>query len=383
MNILHLISSGGFYGAERVVSALTRGLRNSGHSAAVGLFDNRHLPVTEVAGQFESAGVEVVRIPCSGRADRQTVSRVRELIGERKLDILHTHGYKADIYGYLAARRSRTPAIATCHLWTRQTRAVRFYEMLDAWVLRRFDAVVAVSEPIAHETKRAGVCENLITTIDNGIDLSPFANAQPNLRHSLHNDNDVLIGTAGRLVEQKGLTYFLQAAQIVSREFSNARFVIVGEGPERARLEQMMRDLGLASVLWFAGSRADMASVYASFDVFALASIDEGMPMVILEALASKRAVVATNVGAVSKLVESGKTGILVPPRDVKSLATAIGDMIKDPHLREEMGRNGHARVQNEYSSEVMTERYLEIYRGVLQKRIVPDSRTTAVVTSR
>src|SRR5262245_35269928 len=102
MNILHLISSGGFYGAERVVSALTRDLRNSGHWAAVGLFENRRLPGTKVVDQFESAGVEVIRIPCSGRADLQTVDRVRELIGEKKLDILHTHGYKADIYGHLA-----------------------------------------------------------------------------------------------------------------------------------------------------------------------------------------------------------------------------------------------------------------------------------------
>src|SRR5262249_9216065 len=134
MNILHLISSGGFYGAERVVSALTRDLRNSGHWAAVGLFENRRLPGTKVVDQFESGGVELMGFPGGGRAVLQTVAGVRKLTGKKKLDILHTHGYKADIYGHLAPRRSRTPTIATCHLWTRQTRAVRFYEMLDAWV---------------------------------------------------------------------------------------------------------------------------------------------------------------------------------------------------------------------------------------------------------
>jgi glycosyltransferase involved in cell wall biosynthesis len=382
MNVLHLISSGGFYGAENVVSALTRDLRSMDNWAAVGLFENRHQPETKVAAQFLASGAELIRIPCRGRVDRDAVRFIRGLISSKKLDVLHTHGYKADIYGYLAARRSPIPIIATCHNWTHPTFAVRTYEFLDAFFLRRFDRVVAVSESIAREARQAGIHPDAITTIDNGIDLSPFSNAQPSLKCSQDNNGELLIGTAGRLVELKGLTYFLQAAQMILREFPNVRFVIVGEGPERARLEQLARDSGIADRLLFTGSRPDMADVYVSLDIFVLASIDEGMPMVILEALASGRAVVATNVGAVSKLVESGKTGVLVPPRDATRLAAAIRDMIKSPVLREQMGRNGQSRVREEFSSEVMTRKYLEVYREVLQTRQGFDAQSGVETTS-
>jgi glycosyltransferase involved in cell wall biosynthesis len=366
MKVLHLISSGGMYGAENVVGALARDLQELGCWVRVGVFDNEHCPDNNVADELGRRGASVVRIPCRGRVDRGAIRQIREIVRAEQVQLVHSHGYKSDIYSYLACRRLGVPIMATCHLWTRQTPIIRVYEFLDACLLRRFDAVVAVSGRIAEEARRAGIPAARITTINNGIDLAPFDAAVPLLAEELRKGNRPLIGTVGRLVSQKGMDYFLRAARSVLQEIPEALFVVVGDGPDRAKLEQLAKDLGIEGQVVFTGSRADMPQVYASLDVFVLASLDEGMPMAVLEALASNRAVVATQVGAVPQLIVSGQTGMLVPAADVQGLADAILVLLRNPELRARLGGAGCALVHKEFSSRVMSQAYLRRYEQLL-----------------
>jgi glycosyltransferase involved in cell wall biosynthesis len=374
MKILQLISSEGFYGAENVVAALTRDLEQAGNSVLVGVFENIHASPNNVAAQFESRGLQVVRIPCRSRFDRAAIKRIREIIRSHGIGLVHSHGYKSDIYAYFAARRLGLPLLATSHLWTRQTAAVRFYEFLDAQVLRRFDAVVAVSDRIAAELRQAGVPAGKITIIDNGIDLRPFQSAVPTLASELNKGDQLLIGTVGRLVEQKGLTFFLTAAQQLLKEFPNLLFAIFGDGPDRGKLEQMAKDLQIAEKVWFAGARRDMPNVYASLDVFALASVGEGLPMALLEAMASGVPVVATEVGAVPKVIVSGRSGMLVRPGDATQLAQAIACLLRDPVLRGHLAGNGKQTVHEQFSSRVMTQNYCRVYGQLLGEKTGADS---------
>jgi len=366
MKVLHLISSGGMYGAENVVGALARDLEQMGCWVRVGVFHNEHCPDNNVADELERRGASVVRIPCRGRVDRGAIRQIREIVRAEQVRLVHSHGYKSDIYGYLACRRLGVPIMATCHLWTRQTPTIRVYEFLDACLLRRFDAVVAVSDVIAEEARRAGIPAAKITTINNGIDLVPFGSATPILAEEINKGNRPLIGTVGRLVSQKGMDYFLRAARAVLHEIPEALFAVVGDGPDRAKLQRQAKDLGIEGQVVFTGSRADMPQVYASLDVFVLASLDEGMPMAVLEALASNRAVVATQVGAVPKLIVSGQTGMLVPPANVQGLADAILVLLRNPELRARLGRNGGALVHKQFSSRVMSQEYLRRYEQLL-----------------
>jgi glycosyltransferase involved in cell wall biosynthesis len=371
MKVLHLISSGGMYGAESVVATLASNLQNRGEDTIVGVFDNAHRPKNDASDRIEKAGVKVIRIPCSGRADGLTVRAIRKLIRTEQIDILHSHGYKADIYGYLATRRLRIPIIATRHnqRGLRHTLAIRLYEFLDILFLRRFNAVAAVSDLIAEELLRAGVAPRKVTVIGNGIDVSRFVGASPTLSEELNKEQRLLIGTAGRLIPQKGIEYFLMAASEVLTTFPTLLFGIVGEGPHRPALERSMKDLGIERNVVFTGPRSDMPNIYASFDVFVLPSLEEGMPMTVLEALASGLPVIATKVGAVEKLVFPNQTGILVQPGEAAGLAAALISLIGNPELRVRLGQNGRSLVQNEHSSSVMSQRYLRLYQELLNEK--------------
>jgi len=369
MKILHLISSQGFYGAENVVAALARDHQLSGNSVRIGVFDNTHTTQNNVADEFESRGLQVIRIRCRSRLDFATVRRIREIIAIQGINLVHSHGYKSDVYALLAGRRLGIPLVGTSHHWTHQTRAVRFYEFLDGLTLRRFDAVVAVSQVIAGQLREAGVPTDKITVIDNGIDLTPFNSAAPVLKSELNAKDQLLIGTVGRLVEQKGMIYFLTAAKQLLKEFPNLTFVIVGDGPDLGKLQQMAKELHIDNKVRFTGVRYDMANVYASLDVFVLASIEEGMPIALLEAMASRLPVAATAVGAVPQIVIPGETGMLVKARDAAEMAQAIAALLRDPALRERLGANGQRKVHERFSSQVMSQNYYQLYTRLIEQK--------------
>jgi glycosyltransferase involved in cell wall biosynthesis len=369
VKVLHLISSGGMYGAENVVAALARDLQQMGHEASVGVIDNTHCPPNDVAKQFETRGLSVLSIPCRGRADRKTVQTIREILISKDIGLLHSHGYKADIYGYLAARKMALPLVATRHsqLAKQHGPAVRAYEILDIRLLRCFDAVVAVSSSIAEETRREGILPKKISTIPNGIDLSPFA--QTSQERKLRAEGELRIGTVGRLIEQKGIGYFLEAARVILNEFPRIHFVIVGDGPYRKNLVRLAKDLEIEGNVLFEGTLTDMASVYSTLDIFVLPSLEEGMPMAVLEALASQRAVVATSVGAIPELVIPGQTGILVRPGEAVELVEAVRSLIMNPALRQDLGKSGAKLVRARYSSELMSRSYFQLYERLVERK--------------
>ena len=214
--------------------------------------------------------------------------------------------------------------------------------------------------------------ESKISVIDNGIDLARLFTSWRNTRGRINKGQRLVVGTVGRLVAQKGLVYFLQAAREVLLDFPNVIFVVVGDGPDREKLEHMARELAIEQNVLFTGQCMDMPGAYASMDVFVLASIDEGMPMTIIEALGSKRPVVATRVGAVPRLIIPEKTGLLIAPRDVQALKLAILKLLNDSSLRSQLGNAGKALVKRGHSNELMARNYLKLYEqmaGQLGKR--------------
>ena len=365
MKILHVISSGGMYGAEAVILDLARSLRRAGHTCLLGVFANAARRNTELEVRAAAEGLETHLIPCSGQMDRTVPGRLRDLVRSTNSDVVHSHGYKADVYAYWALRGADTPLVATCHNWIDAGVALRLYGVLDRRALRRFAAVIAVSEGVRRRLIAGGVSRDKVHLIRNGVDLQPFAGIKRAPAANEAADGPFTVGLVARLSHEKGVDLFLQAAAGVVEHVPGTRFVVGGDGPDRGTLHKLLEELHLGQRAQLAGRQDDMPAFYAGLDVLVLSSRQEGMPMALLEGMASGLPIVATTVGEVPQVVLEGETGLLVPPENPVALADAVTELLRTPERFREMGRRGRARVTQEFSADQMATAYLEVYKQV------------------
>jgi len=371
MLVLQLLSSGGIYGAEKMIVSLTKGLDRMGCHSILGVLDNMHVGSKDVINYMQQQNLPVVVIPCKGKIDGSLVDKIRQHIRRYEIELVHSHSYKTDLYGYLAVRNTGIPILATSHFWTRRTISLRLYAYLDQLVLRRFNHVVAVSDEIAKEVAAGGVPPARVSVINNGIDLNAFQNAVPIGDAEYRVKSARIVGAVGRLVDQKGFDYLLRAIPRILERYPSTSFHIAGDGTERRKLEALASELSISEQVHFMGARSDMPDVYASFDIFVLPSLNEGMPIALIEAMAASKPVVATRVAAVPKLVINGETGLLIEPRNPTALSDAICQLLENSALCERLGRSARTRVEQQFSSEVMAQRYLKLYRQ-LQINLAP-----------
>jgi glycosyltransferase involved in cell wall biosynthesis len=364
LKVLQLISSGGYYGAENMLLNLCASQDEAGCRNSLLLFYNVHVPNVEFYERARRRGISVRMVHCRGRFDLRAIRQIKEYIAEDSIDVVHTHGYKADLYGYFAARGTEKPVVATCHNWVGGTAALGIYNRLDRMALKRFSAIAAVSDGVRERLFQSGIGAEKIMLIANGIDVAAFARAQslPELRGSAAK----VIGVVARLDLQKGFEYLLAAVRELGSSFGSIKLVIVGEGPDRAAIEQMIERNGLQKTVVLAGQRSDMANVYASMDLFVLPSLNEGLPMTVLEAMAASKPVIATRVGAIPKVIEDGKTGLLVNPVDAAGLKDAMAKLLSDAELAHRVAAQGYEWVAQHYTAGAMAKQYRAMYDEVL-----------------
>jgi glycosyltransferase involved in cell wall biosynthesis len=367
MKVLHLISSRGLGGAERVALELCKNLKLQQCEPVIGVIENSHNPRLEVAEEAKDYKLDTVIFPCRSRLDLSLISRIREYIRAGNIDLVNSHGYKSNFYGLLACG-SRTPIVATNHNWLTSNWKLRVYCYLDSVLIRYCDRIVAVSEGIRNEMMKYRVPRRKIRVIDNGIDGSRFSGmASPaTVRAELGLDGDCrIVGTVGSLTHEKGQVYLLQAAREIIREHARTRFLFVGDGPLRPFLERESDRLGIRDHVVFAGHRKDVPAILSAIDIFALPSVKEGLPMVLLEAMASRKPVIASRVGAIPKVID-GQNGVLVDPGDVAGLRLAITTLLVDDGRSRSIAAAGYEKVRAEYSAESMSRKYHDLYQEVI-----------------
>jgi glycosyltransferase involved in cell wall biosynthesis len=365
MNILQVISSSGVYGAETMIVQLSRWLEQQGHLVAIGVFVNSRQENTDFLRYAGRQGLHTTPILCKGRMDRSAIDKLRAIARREQIDLAHAHGYKADFYCYLAFRKRGIGLVSTCHNWLEDTVALQTYGCIDRFVLRRYHRVVAVSEAVATIARRAGIPEERISIIDNGIELDAPGQAEPVLRAE-YPQRRRLVGIVGRLALEKGIDVFLRAAALVASRIQDCQFIVVGDGPDGQELRRLCHKLGLEERVTFTGVRRDMLNIYASFDIQVSASLKEGLPMVLLEGLAAGKPIVATSVGAVERVVINGQTGLLVPPGDPVALAHAIVRLLENPALAKKLASAGRELIARQFSADRMASDYARLYRELV-----------------
>jgi len=359
MRVLHLIGSSGLYGAETVVTTLVRQLRAKGIDSCIGHI--RYAGPDALKLEEHLSDCEVFPLLHRGRFDRRILTQLRHEIQRRKIDVVHCHGYKPDLYGWIGARFAHIPVISTCHLWTRATRALRLYAVIDGWILRHFDRVVGVSDPIVADLKSAGVEDQALLCIPNGITMGSYATVLPAYRKLFPCDAHIF-GAACRQVKAKGVDILLRAMARVAPLVPRARLLIAGSGPFIDEYRHLARELEIADKVVFLGHVQSMPGFYASLDTFVLSSLDEGLPMALLEAMASARVVIATDVGSVKSLVRNEETGILIPPGNLTALTSAMLSVTSNYERLSHLGAAARWHVRVYYSDTRMTQRYADVY---------------------
>lgn len=367
MRVLQLISSAGQYGAENLLLELSGALEKLNCEVKVLAIENRSSRSLDVYRLAQLRGLDAQFIPHAARFDSSTVKKIRNVIENNAIEIVHSHGYKSDFYGLWAVRKTGAGTVATCHGWPGKNLSLEMYYALDKLILRRFDCLVPVSDRVQRILRAWGVSEQRIRYVSNGVDTDRFCISP--LDETADSRTRKRVGVVARLSPEKGIPFLFRAIKGVLQEFPKTELCLIGDGPERSRLEALAAELGIGANVSFWGTQTDMPGVYSKLDVFVLPSLYEGLPMALLEAMASGRPVIATKVGNIPEVLLRDRTGILVEPGDANALKDALLHYLRDPDTAREFGRNAMERIRADYSAKSMAQKYLEIYQSVLRQR--------------
>ena len=345
--------------AWRIAGALNRGGRYACSIYAV----DRGGALAEVLAK---EGIPSKAYSRHGRLDLRLIARLARQFRADKVQLVHTHHLGQLLYGGIAGWLAGAKIVHTEHeLYSlERIRSQRLLRVLSAMT----DAVTAVAEPVAEFLRvQVGIPRGKVRTILNGVDIPRFRSAHPINRSALGwRDENVVIGCVARLEPEKGHAILLDAFRRVHARRPHARLLLIGGGSERQRLEILSSNFGLNGSVQFLGSRADIPELLAACDLVTLASVQEGLPMALLEAMAAGKPVVATKVGIVPELVQGGQTGLLVPPGDAELLAEALDTLVTDQIKGQRLAAAALELVKINYSFDRTLQQYKALYDSVL-----------------
>jgi glycosyltransferase involved in cell wall biosynthesis len=283
-------------------------------------------------------------------------------IKKNNIDIIHAGTRVTQVLAYLCSRLSPASYVSTCHGFFKKTRISR--RLFGAWG----NHVIAISDVVReHLVKDLNVKRENVFLIYNGVDVEAFSHPIDKdekgiLKSNLGLAKSPVIGSISRLSPVKGLRYLLFAMKDILREMPEARLLLVGEGPSKEHLLELSRKLGIDNNVFFALNTTQTQRFLSIIDIFIFYSLEEGLGLSLLEALASGKPCVASNVGGVSSIVEDGITGLLVPPKDTHALKDAIIRLLKDRRLGASLAKEGNSLVKKKFSLEKMVERVIDVY---------------------
>lgn len=366
---LQLTSTGGFYGAERTLVELAAYLGDRGWESHVIALEGQG--AREVVRRASECGVHAEAYAPEGRLGAATLlGKLRATLFRHPHAIVHSHGYKPDLLLAALGAPRRLGCLSTCHSWYSDTAKMRLTEYLDKRVLRRFDHVIAVSDEIETDLLSHGVPGSKVSRIDNGIrapKADPEARVQVRAEFALA-PQERLIVQIGRLARSKRTDLLLEAVAGLPSTMA-VRVLLVGEGDQRETLQERARGLGIAERVTFCGYRSDVHRLLAAADLLALTSNQEGLPIILLEAMAMECPIVSSDVGAIPGVLENGQSAWIFPSGNLQALRQALEDALTNPATAARRALSARSIFEERFSREVMGRRYLEIYERAWAQR--------------
>lgn len=352
IKVAHFITPGGFYGAERWILDLMSHLDRSSNILLTLSTSNKEILVEAKKLKIRNKSIKVK----NNYAIFRSAKKLSDFIKKEKIGIIHTHGYKSDIIGIIAAKMAGITAVSTPHGWsTNSGLKLKVYEFLDQIILGFFDKVTPLSAGL--KKSLIFVSKKKITVIKNFVNLKRIPKQKKGNAH--------LITYIGQLIESKRVNDLIISLKYLSQDI---KLQIIGDGPKRKELEKLTKKLNLAKRIKFCGFRNDVLDLLNKSGVFILPSLSEGIPRAMMEAMALEKLVIGTNIQGIRELIKHKETGLLVPKKSPEKIAEAIRWALNNKNKAEKIAKNGKRLIEEEFSAEMAAKKYEKVYKDLLKK---------------
>jgi glycosyltransferase involved in cell wall biosynthesis len=377
LKVLHIIDSGGFYGAEVMLLHLVEEQTKLGLEPTIASIGAKSIAEKPFETEALKRGFKVKKFRMTPGPNLKGAVDILRYANEANINILHSHGYKGNIlFGFIPKRIRNLPVISTLHGWTSAEGLLkmRLYQWLDILSLKYIDAIVVVNKDMLQNPKLKNLRRVNFYTVNNGIPV--VGNKQNILNQKIQKklDQSIIdfccrgftIGSIGRLSKEKRYNCLIEAIGLLAQKGIDARLIIIGEGNQRNDLENLITRLKLKGRVMLPGYRQCAKNYIHNFNIFVLPSLSEGLPITILEAMQAKIPIVATKVGGIPEVLGNGSAGMLIKASDSLNLAYAIKRIHKDKKLVSDMTQVAYRRAINIYDSKTMAKGYLKVYKDII-----------------
>ena len=381
MKIIHLISGGDVGGAKTHVLSLLEGLGRTQSVRLVCFTDGAF------ADDAKAMGIDTLVLDGGVKSSIRTLSA---MIRDEHFEIVHCHGSRANMIGAILKRTIKVPIVTTVHSDYRLDYLGRplhrlTYGTINTVALRVFDYHIGVSDAMVQLLISRGFDPQKLFSIYNGVEFPP---QKPKLSRSEYlkslgvcfDDETLIFGIAARLNPVKDIATLIRGFAAAAKVCPNIRLIIAGDGEERQMLEALSRELCPEGSVIFAGWVKDTDSFYNAIDVNMLTSVSEGSPYALVEGARMRCATIATSVGGIPYMMESGVTGLLFTPKDTDTLSGYMIRLVRDPAFRRQLGENFYEKAEKVYSAEATVSHQLEIYRTILRQSAAPKRKRQGVM---
>jgi glycosyltransferase involved in cell wall biosynthesis len=351
MNILFITNHLNTGGITSYVLTLASGLKKRGHNAYVASAGG------ELAFKFKEAGIGYIPIPIRTKKELSpgiifSALKLSGIINKNKIDIIHAHSRTTQVLSWFLHKFTGRARVFTCHGFFKRRLLRRIF---PCWG----EGLIAISEQVReHLIKDFRVPGKDIVVINNGIDIDRFKAAalksKTRTREKLGLGAGPVIGIIARLSDVKGHKYLIMAMPEILKKYPQAQLLIVGTGKTQQDLTGLASGLGIVKSVFFVPEIPDTTDALSATDIFVLPSLQEGLGLALMEAMAAGLAVIGSNVGGIKTLIREGQNGLLVNPADSNALAGAILTLLNDPLMREKLGKAGQDFIQHNFSQDKM-----------------------------
>jgi len=372
-SVIWMIDGLGPGGAEQLAPNILRSISESGINIRVCALQVKH--GNPIADELTRIGLPVDLVPIPHLRHPLNLFRILDYLRKHRPQVLHTQLEFSDILGTVAAKILGIPTVSTLHSLDeyQENKTANWRLKLRWFILRNFtDRIIAVSEKTRiHHINSGNLIENRIVTIYNGINLSQFNSKNQQVRETTRQQlniqkEDKMIVTVAVLRELKGIQFMVKAMQEIISDYPNVHYVIVGDGEYKPTLIELVNSLNLGDQITFTGRRTDIPEILNACDLFVLPTLVDALPTVLIEALATKAPIVASNVGGIPEIIDDNVNGLLIPPSEPSKLANACVKLLSDEKLSKSLTQAGEITAKQRFDVYVQAKQLIDLYGEIL-----------------